>query len=34
DAKKLQDDIQKLTTDYIEKVDKLMEAKEKDIMTI
>lgn len=34
DVKKLQDDINKLTTDYIEKVDKLMEAKEKDIMTI
>jgi ribosome recycling factor len=34
DVKKLQEDIQKLTTDYIEKVDKLTEAKEKDIMTI
>jgi ribosome recycling factor len=34
DVKKLQDDIQKLTSEYIEKVDKLMEAKEKDIMTI
>ncbi len=34
DVEKLQEDIQKLTTDYIEKVDKLMEAKEKDIMTI
>jgi ribosome recycling factor len=34
DVKKLQDDIQKLTTDYIDKVDKLTERKEKDIMTI
>ncbi|MCB0806847.1 MAG: ribosome recycling factor [Bacteroidales bacterium] len=34
DVKKLQDDIQKLTGDYTEKVDKLFEAKEKDIMTI
>jgi len=34
DVKRLQDDIQKLTDSYIEKIDKLMEAKEKDIMTI
>ena len=34
DVKKLQDDIQKLTDDYTEKIDKLFEAKEKDIMTI
>ena len=34
DVKKLQEDIQKLTTDYIDKVDKVTEAKEKDIMTI
>ncbi len=34
DVKRLQDDIQKLTNSYIEKIDKLMEAKEKDIMTI
>jgi ribosome recycling factor len=34
DAKKLQEEIQKLTNDYIDKVDKVTEAKEKDIMTI
>lgn len=34
DVKKLQEDIQKLTTDYIDKVDKVTETKEKDIMTI
>lgn len=34
DVKKLQDDIQKLTNDYIDKVDKLFEAKDTDIMTI
>lgn len=34
DVKRLQDDIQKLTDQYTEKVDKLFEAKEKDIMTI
>jgi ribosome recycling factor len=34
DVKKLQEDIQKLTTDYIDKVDKVTDAKEKDIMTI
>lgn len=34
DVKRLQDDIQKLTDQYSEKIDKLFEAKEKDIMTI
>jgi ribosome recycling factor len=34
DVKRLQDDIQKLTDEYIDKVDKLFETKEKDIMTI
>jgi len=34
EAKKLQDDIQKATDEYIEKVDKMLEAKEKDIMTV
>ncbi|MDP4280784.1 MAG: ribosome recycling factor [Bacteroidota bacterium] len=34
EADKLEDDIQKLTDDYIAKVDKLLEAKEKDIMTV
>lgn len=34
DVKRLQDDIQKLTNSFIEKTDKLFEAKEKDIMTI
>ena len=34
EAKKLQDDIQKLTDKFIEKVDQLLEAKEKDIMTV
>ncbi|MEZ5197774.1 MAG: ribosome recycling factor [Bacteroidales bacterium] len=34
DVKKLQDEIQKLTDDYISQVDKLFEKKEKDIMTI
>ena len=34
DVKRLQDDIHKLTDTYIGKIDKLMEAKEKDIMTI
>lgn len=34
DVKKLQEDIQKLTTEYIDKVDKVTDAKEKDIMTI
>lgn len=34
DVKRLQDDIQKLTDQYVEKVDKLFDAKEKDIMTI
>ena len=34
DSKRLQDNIQDLTNDYIEKVDKLIDAKEKDIMTV
>lgn len=34
DVKRLQEDIQKLTNEFIDKVDKLFEAKEKDIMTI
>ncbi len=34
DVKKLQDDIQKLTNDFIDKIDKIFDAKEKDIMTI
>jgi len=34
DVKKLQDDIQKLTDKYIEKVDTLFDIKDKDIMTI
>jgi ribosome recycling factor len=34
DVKKLQDDLQKLTTDYIEKIDKVYELKEKDILNI
>lgn len=34
DVKKLQDDIQKLTNDFIDKIDKLFDAKEKDVMTI
>lgn len=34
DSKRLQDKIQDLTNGFIEKVDKLMEAKEKDIMTV
>ncbi|RLD61900.1 MAG: ribosome recycling factor [Bacteroidetes bacterium] len=34
DVKKLQDEIQKLTNGFIEKIDKIFEAKEKDIMTI
>ena len=34
EAKKLQDDIQKLTDKFIEKIDQLLEAKEKDIMTV
>lgn len=34
DVKKLQDEIQKLTDDYISQVDKLFEKKDKDIMTI
>lgn len=34
DSKRLQDKIQDLTNDYIEKVDKLVEVKDKDIMTV
>jgi ribosome recycling factor len=34
DVKRLQEDIQKLTDKFIEKVDKLFDAKDKDIMTI
>ncbi len=34
ESKRLQDDIQKLTDKFIEKVDKLFDAKEKDIMTV
>lgn len=34
EAKRLENDIQKLTDDYTEKADKLLEAKEKDIMTV
>lgn len=34
DVKKLQDKIQELTDEYITKIDKLIEAKEKDIMTV
>jgi ribosome recycling factor len=34
EAKKLQDDVQKLTDKFSEKVDELLELKEKDIMTV
>lgn len=34
EVKRLESDIQELTNTYIQKVDKLLEAKEKDIMTI
>ncbi len=34
EAKRLEDEIQKLTDKYITKVDELVEAKEKDIMTV
>ena len=34
EADKLEADIQKVTDDYISKVDKILEAKEKDIMTV
>jgi len=34
DAKLAEDNIQKLTDEYIEKIDKIVEAKEEDIMTI
>ena len=34
EAKQAEDNIQKLTDEYIEKIDKIVEAKEEDIMTI
>ncbi|RPI41230.1 MAG: ribosome recycling factor [Bacteroidetes bacterium] len=34
EAKRAEEDIQKLTDQYIEKIDRIVEAKEKDIMTI
>ncbi len=34
EAKKLEDDIQKLTNEYIEKIDKMLTTKEKEIMTV
>ena len=34
DVKKLEDEIQELTNDYVKKIDNLLEAKEKDIMTV
>ncbi len=34
ESKKLQDKIQELTDDYIKKVDEMVEAKEKDVMTV
>lgn len=34
EAKKLQDDVQKLTDKFIEKIDELLDLKEKDIMTV
>jgi len=34
DTKKLEDDIQKITNDYIVKIDKMADAKEKEIMTV
>ena len=34
DTKKLEDDIQKITNEYITKIDKMAEAKEKEIMTV
>ena len=34
DEKNAQTDVQKLTDEFTEKVDKLIDAKEKDIMTI
>jgi len=34
EIEKLESDIQKLTDDYIAKIDKILEAKEKDIMTV
>jgi len=34
EAKKLEDDIQKLTDKYVKKVDDLFDAKEKDLMAV
>jgi len=34
EAKHLMDEIQKLTDKYIENIDKLVEAKEEDVMTV
>jgi len=34
ESKKMQDEVQKLTDEFIKKIDELLEAKEKDIMTI
>jgi len=34
DAKRAEDNIQELTNEYAEKIDKIVEAKEEDIMTI
>lgn len=34
DVKKLEDEIQELTNDYVKKVDVILDAKEKDIMTV
>ncbi|MEA3478072.1 MAG: ribosome recycling factor [Bacteroidota bacterium] len=34
ESKRLQDNVQELTDEYIEKIDKLLEAKETDIMTV
>jgi ribosome recycling factor len=34
EVKKLENDIQKLTDDFIAKIDKMSEAKEKEIMTV
>lgn len=34
ETKKLEDDIQKLTNEYIEKIDKIVTTKEKEIMTV
>jgi len=34
DVKKLETDVQKVTDEFISKIDKMMEAKEKEVMTI